>query len=140
MSLSVASMWVMGKAQAMNKTLLWLILHPSPLPKKNLNFPFFCGKQPPPPPFFFLHHPWDYMVLGLHGTLGEIGFVKVCLGESVSPSTGEKHSLLSSHPISLPPSHRGGNQLASKSTIGWQGGPDVINLRIGWVRVPSLPT
>lgn len=84
---------------------------------------------------FLLHHPWDYMVLGLPGTLGEIGFGEVWLGESMSPSIGEKHSLLSSYPISLPPLHteeeinwpvnlqlygRGALMLSISGQAGWE--------------------
>lgn len=64
------------------------------------------------------------MALGLHGTLGEIDFGEVCLGEAcILIHWGEA--------VSATFTHRGGNQLANKSTVGWQGGPDAINLRIG---------
>ena len=72
-----------------------------PFTKKTLNFPF-CGKQPIPffaPPSMELYGPW------IMWYSGETGFGEVWLGESMYPSTGEKHSLLSSYPISLPPLH-----------------------------------
>lgn len=129
MSLSVVSLWVMGRVR------LWInrifVANSASFPfTKKPQFPFLWKT---PPPFFCsnIHGtiwPLDYMVLWGKLALGRYVWGEACIlihwGEAVSAIF----------------THRGGNQLANKSTVGWQGGPDAINLRIGWVRVPSLTT
>lgn len=97
---------------------------------KKPQFPFLW--KTPPPPFFAptsmgLYGPWITWYSGgnwLWGGMSGGVYIPIHWGEAFSATF----------------THRGGNQLANKSTVGWQGGPDAINLRIGWVRVPSLTT
>lgn len=124
MSLLPVTLWVMGRGQAMNKPFcvcVWLILHPSPLPQ-NLNFPF-CGKQNP----LFISPS-----MGLYGTQitwYHRGSFKDCLlvgmvgGVFVPVHWGEAFSTCILSDFTANSTHRGGYQLASKSTDVWQRGP-----------------
>lgn len=132
------SLWVMGRGQTMSKPSFVADSASFPFTTKP-QFPFLWKTTPP------FHHPCDYMSPGLHGTLGEIIKMSWLLeglarGVYIPIHWEEAFSTLISSDFTANSTHRGGNQLVSKSTDVLLGGPKAINLRVRLGESTLIPT